>query len=156
MGRFKKSAIIVATQPIKEGSLMDYCSTSRTYRVLGRSGSGIRVEDCHHKNVRLFGHKFVNESQFINICNIPTICKKVWKSFVQLERTVSGDGTYMAENQGYIHILYVTDSHMFCINKYGYLIILDSRFNLRMFEECKAPKIDYAWYAREMRMGNLI
>lgn len=151
--KFKKGAVIIATKP----SNGDYTNTTRTYKVLKNCKEGIIVSSLYYGTTHLFTPQYIEDSKFVDIRNIPLICPKVWKAFVQTTPTRTGDGTYMESNQGYIHILYVTDSHIFGVSPNGHFRILDcDRWNMDMFEKCKAPKIDYYEYAKKIRKGNVV
>ena len=150
--KLKKGAVIVATK--HNG---DYTDTTRTYKVLEKCKGGIVVKSLYYGTTHFFTSQYIKDSAFVDIWKIPLICKKVWKAFVQTTPTRTGDKTYMEGNQGYIYILYVTDSHIFGISPNGRFRILDCyRWNMNMFKECRAPKPDYYKYAKEMRKGNVV
>lgn len=156
----KKGAVIIARTPRNAGTNHpDYSSTTRTEKVLRKDGEYLIVRSLYYGNLMRFPLKEIKEQEFVDIRKIPTTCKKVWKPFMQVKASETGDKTYMAKNSGPLYVLYVTNTHIFGVvpdkKKGGHFRILDSRWSMDMFEECKAPKIDYAKWAHMMREGKI-
>lgn len=156
----KKGAVIIARKPKNAGTdYPDYSSTTRTVKVLRKDGNYLLVKSLYYGKIMRIPLKEINEQEYVDIRNIPATCKKVWKPFMQVKASETGDKTYMAKNSGPLYVLYVTNTHIFGVvpdkKKGGHFRILDSRWSMDMFEECKAPKIDYAKWAHMMREGKI-